>query len=57
MTCLPSVFLQVGGGSFLCGRGWRKEGKWGFPACLGDEQGFQANQEIERRKEQGMWPN
>lgn len=29
---------------FLCGgKGWRKAGRWGFIACVGDEQAFQSN--------------
>lgn len=36
---------------FLCGRGWGKEGRWGFPACAGDEQGFQSNTSGKRRRD------
>lgn len=28
---------------FVCGKDWRKEGRWGFLACVGDEQAFQSD--------------
>ena len=34
---------RVEGEFHLGGRGWRKEERWGFSACVGDVQGFQCN--------------
>ena len=37
---LAQSSLRVAGEFSLCGGGWRKEGRWGFQACTGHEQGF-----------------
>jgi hypothetical protein len=36
---LARVFSKLAEVFFLCGRGWEKEGRWGFPACAGASMG------------------
>jgi len=42
-------------GNFLSGWGWWKEGRQGFPACAGEEQGFRPNSMRDQSDQSSIW--